>query len=265
MLALLLLFACCLVPAYAPCSFDRCNTHPDTGRSPRRYSEGPDQCWADNEGGRASGRHKCTCTDGNTAFLTGEIIRHSCKDDVMDCGYSAKYTCCTEDEVPTSAPSCDVGFSFVCKDMTRSNGTKGEDCRPDLDEAAEEQAKADLIFLYVAGPIVGVIAIACIATWIYQKKKAKSEDAGQAPTTFASEQGTQMAALVHATPAQPQAMQQLQVQLPHTWMPGQPLMVSGPGGGQMQVMPPPGSVAGQMIMVQMPAQPTATAVPGVRA
>ena len=164
--------------------------------------------------------------------------------------------------MPAPAPSCDFGFSFVCQDMTRSNGSKGEHCRPDLDEKAEREAKESLIFIWVVLGIGCVIGGACIAVRIHQKLTGRRNGrAGQAPTAF--EQGAQMAAPVQAMPAQPQpmAMQQLQVQLPHTWMPGQPLMVSGPGGAQMQVMPPPGSLAGQMIVVQMPAQPTATAVP----
>ena len=65
------------------------------------------------------------------------------------------------------------------------------------------------------------------------------------------------AAPPQAAPQQMQMqMQMLQVQIPLNWVPGQPVLTAIPGGGQMQVMPPTGSLAGQMIMVQAPvAQP----------
>ena len=63
------------------------------------------------------------------------------------------------------------------------------------------------------------------------------------------------AAPPQAAPQQMQ-MQMLQVQIPLNWVPGQPVLTAMPGGGQMQVMPPTGSLAGQMMMVQAPvAQP----------
>jgi hypothetical protein len=142
--------------------------------------------------------------------------------------------------VPGANPAGD--YSVICKNMTRGGGDRGVDCRPDLDKQAAKDSR-DVV---IVGGVFGGIALGlwCFFKW------GKCVDAKEARRK-SGDPGVQMA----AQPAQPStappqaAPQQMQMQIPLNWAPGQPLITAVPGGGQMHVIPPVGSLAGQMIMV----------------
>ena len=162
-------------------------------------------------------------------------------------GIVFRYTCVPEANLVDD-------YSAICKNMTRGGGDRGADCRPDLDK---ELARNRRDVSIVAGIVCG-IALCCFCYYKWRKrvdaKEARHESADPGvPMTAQPAQPS--AAPPQAAPQQMQ-MQMLQVQIPLNWVPGQPVLTAMPGGGQMQVMPPTGSVAGQMIMVQAPvAQP----------
>merc|ERR550537_260721 len=138
--------------------------------------------------------------------------------------------------------------------MTRPGGDRGVDCRPDLDKEAWEN-KRDVS---IAAGIVAGIALSCFCYYKYRKymdAKEARRKSGDPGASTAAQPVAPSTAPPQPAPQQMQ-MQMLQVQIPLNWVPGQPVLAAMPGGGQMQVMPPTGSLAGQMIMVQAPvAQP----------
>jgi hypothetical protein len=170
-------------------------------------------------------------------------------------GIVFRYECKPDAEAVRSGKANPAGnYSVLCKNMTREGGDRGVDCRPDLDKRAVED-KRDIT---IAAGIVAGIFLSCFCYYKWKKymdAKEARRKSGDPGASMAAQPVAPSTAPPQAAPQQMQ-MQMLQVQIPLNWVPGQPVLAAMPGGGQMQVMPPTGSLAGQMIMVQAPvAQP----------
>ena len=214
---------------WGTCKYDACTSPADTSGYPGRSD-----CW--------SGTHRetCTCSWGHPR-ATGRT-RTRQLDSVTEEEW--EYACCEQ-----PAP-------------------EGKTCGEEYD-AKEEAVGAIIFVMLLCCCIPGIIFICCHAQQQQRQRAALAH--GLPPVhhsvSHAVQPAVQMTQPVQAmgVPIQPAEVQQMQVQIPLGSAVGQPFLVSVPGGAQMQVTPPPGFLPGQMMDIQVPAQPvvlpTATAVP----
>jgi hypothetical protein len=223
--------------------------------------------WHHPEACRANGKydHDCCAKKAASSCAKGFAKVQSNQDcSRAQTGIVFSYECVPE-------PQRVEDFTVICKNMSRRGGDRGVDCRPDMDkEVAAEALQHAKELPYILGIVFGVPFL-CLLAHLYGKKKKEKERKTKIGGT--PEIGVQMAVQPARQPVQPTAPRQatqlmpprqvLQVQIPHHWTPGQPVIVAVAGGGQMQVMPPPGSLAGQMITVQPPAMQVQAIVPTI--